>query len=85
MAGGKTVQAFSRCVNNLHQFELIVPYLKKLGQDHFKMNVRKRYLELFESVFLKTVEQSLKDEYTPEVKKAYIKFYSMLKKYMIGD
>mmetsp|Transcript_6754 Transcript_6754/g.10865 ORF Transcript_6754/g.10865 Transcript_6754/m.10865 type:complete len:164 (+) Transcript_6754:325-816(+) len=85
MAGAKTIQLLTRCVNNMGTFELIAPALKSLGQDHVKMNIRRQYLDLFEDVFIKTLSQVLRDEWNSELKRIFTKLYTLVKNTMMGD
>ncbi len=74
----KLMKMLSTAVTNLHQVELIIPAVEDLGRRHVDYGVVDEHYDSVGSALLWTLEQGLKDDFTPEVKDAWTETYSTL-------
>ena len=74
----KLLKMLSTAVNNLHQVEQIIPAVRDLGRRHVDYGVKDEHYDTVGSALLWTLEQGLKDEFTPEVKDAWTETYTTL-------
>lgn len=74
----KLMKMLSTAVNNLHQVEQIIPAVQDLGRRHVDYGVKDEHYDTVGSALLWTLEQGLKDDFTPEVKEAWTETYTTL-------
>ncbi|GJM02647.1 MAG: hemoglobin [Rhodomicrobium sp.] len=74
----KLMKMLSTAVTNLHQVELIIPAVEDLGRRHVDYGVVDEHYDTVGSALLWTLEQGLKDDFTPEVKEAWTETYTTL-------
>jgi hemoglobin-like flavoprotein len=70
--GHKLMQMIALAVSKLHEPEVLVPALQKLGQRHMDCVLRDAHFELVQTALLKTLRQVLGVAFTPDVEAAWI-------------
>lgn len=65
-------------VEGLNNPQIIIPAVQELGKRHYEYNVRDEDYELFKESLLYAIEKVLGDEFTPDLKSAWNKFYDVL-------
>lgn len=82
--GRKLMDILKVAVNGLDNLDKIVPMVKVLGQRHAEFGVQDAHYATVAQALLWTLEQGLKDDFTPEVKDAWTNVYTLLAETMIG-
>lgn len=82
--GRKLMDILKVAVNGLDNLDKIVPVVKALGQRHAEFGVQDAHYATVAQALLWTLEQGLKDDFTPEVKDAWTNVYTLLAETMIG-
>jgi len=71
----KLMQALAAVVNGLDNLEPLIPVLETLGRNHVRYGVIDRHYDTVGAALLWTLEQGLKDAWTPAAKAAWITAY----------
>lgn len=71
----KLVAALAAVVNGLDNLEPLIPVLENLGRNHVRYGVADTHYETVGAALLWTLEQGLKDAWTPAVKAAWTAAY----------
>lgn len=74
----KLLQMLTTAVTNLHQVEKIIPAVQDLGRKHVDYGVKDEHYDTVGAALIWTLEQGLKDDFTPEVKEAWVETYGTL-------
>jgi hemoglobin-like flavoprotein len=74
----KLVAALMAVVSSLDDLSTIVPTLRSLGQKHLQYGVTAAHYDTVATALLRTLEQALGDEVTPEVKAAWTVAYALI-------
>jgi hemoglobin-like flavoprotein len=74
----KLMQALAFVINGLDQTEKLVPTIQTLGRSHVRYGVTDTHYDSVGSALLWTLEQGLKDAWTPAVKEAWIAAYTLV-------
>jgi hemoglobin-like flavoprotein len=80
--GAKLMQMITAAVNGLNRLEALLPVVRQLGARHGTYGVRDEHYDTVATALLWTLEQGLQDEFTAEVKAAWIKVYGVLSQVM---
>lgn len=78
----KLMSMIGTAVNNLHQVEKIVPAVQDLGRRHVAYGVTADHYKPVGEALIWTLEKGLGDQFTPEVKAAWIETYTTLQNVM---
>jgi hemoglobin-like flavoprotein len=78
----KLAQTISMAVRSLNRFEAYLPNLKALGQKHITYGISTDMYAYVGEALIWTLEQSLGNEFTAEVKEAWEKIYALLTEVM---
>jgi hemoglobin-like flavoprotein len=70
-------------VSKLNQLETLIPQVQQLGVRHNQYGATPVHYEVVGECLLQTLEEKLQDQWTPEVKDAWITAYNALKNVMI--
>jgi hemoglobin-like flavoprotein len=76
--GRKLMQTLATAVGALHNLEAIIPVVEQLGRRHIAYGVKKEQYDTVGQALLWTLEQGLGADFTPEVKEAWTKVYTLL-------
>lgn len=74
----KLMQMLGTVVTNLHQVETVVPAAEELGKRHVAYGVKDAHYDAVGSALLDTLQKGLGDDFTPEVKSAWVSAYTTL-------
>ena len=74
----KLMQALAFVINGLDQTEKLVPTIQTLGRNHVHYGVTDNHYDSVGSALLWTLEQGLKDAWTPPVKDAWVAAYTLV-------
>lgn len=80
--GTKLMQMMSAAVRGLDRMDALLPVLRELGMRHVAYGVRDEHYGTVATALLWTLERALRDDFTPEVKSAWIKTYGVLSQSM---
>lgn len=80
--GAKLMQMINAAVRGLDRLDALLPVVRELGMRHIAYGVRDEHYGTVGSALLWTLEQALQDDFTPEVKSAWIKAYGVLSQTM---
>jgi len=80
--GTKLMQMISAAVRGLDRLDALLPVVRDLGMKHLAYGVRDEHYGTVGSALLWTLEQALQEDFTPEVKSAWIKTYGVLSQTM---
>ncbi|MEH2536215.1 MULTISPECIES: globin family protein [unclassified Bradyrhizobium] len=72
----KLVQALSAVINSVDDLPSLVPTLEILGRNHIRYGVEDRHYDTVGAALLWTLEQGLKEAWTPAAKSAWVVAYS---------
>ena len=76
--GAKLMQMITTAVGSLHRLDALLPAVRQLGMRHGAYGVRDEDYDTVATALLWTLEQGLREEFTPAVKAAWIKTYGVL-------
>lgn len=76
--GQKLMAMISTAVNGLDRLDSIVPAVQDLGRRHVSYGVKDADYDTVGGALLWTLEQGLGDAFTPQVKEAWVKAYTLL-------
>jgi hemoglobin-like flavoprotein len=74
----KLMQALAFVVGGLEKTEQLVPTIQSLGRSHVRYGVTDKHYDSVGSALLWTLEQGLKEAWTPAVKDAWIAAYTLV-------
>lgn len=80
--GAKFLQMITAAVRGLDRLDALLPVVRELGTRHAAYGVRDEHYGTVGMALLWTLEQALRDDFTPEVKSAWIKTYGVLSQTM---
>jgi hemoglobin-like flavoprotein len=80
--GTKLMQMITAAVRGLDRLDALLPVVRELGVRHIAYGVRDEHYGTVGSALLWTLEHALQDDFTPEVKSAWIKAYGVLSQTM---
>lgn len=80
--GLKLTAMITAAVNGLKRLDAIVPAVQALGRRHAGYGVIDSHYDTVASALVWTLEQGLGDNFTPEVRDAWISVYNLLAKTM---
>jgi hemoglobin-like flavoprotein len=72
----KLMQALAFVIGGLDKVEQLVPTIQTLGRNHVRYGVTDTHYDSVGAALLWTLEQGLKDAWTPDVKNAWIAAYT---------
>ena len=72
----KLMQAIAAVINGVDNLDSLVPTLQNLGRNHGRYGVTDRHYETVGAALLWTLEQGLKEAWTPAAKSAWTAAYS---------
>ena len=81
--GKKLMSMIGTAVNSLDKLETIVPAVQDLGKRHVGYGVTKEMYATVAEALLETLEVGLGDDFTPEVKEAWVVTYTVLADTMV--
>ncbi len=81
--GIKLFQVISFAVCSLDNLDELLPLLHDLGRRHVKYGTQEHHYAYISDSFIWTLEKVLKDEFTPEIKQAWLDTYSLMSAAMI--
>jgi hemoglobin-like flavoprotein len=76
------MQMVTAAVRGLDRLDALLPVVRELGSRHGAYGVRDEHYGTVATALLWTLEQGLGEEFTPEVKSAWIKTYGVLSQTM---
>jgi methyl-accepting chemotaxis protein len=79
----KLMQMISAAVGKLNDLDFLVPVLQQLGQRHGTYGVVPAHYATVGGALLKTLEQGLGADFTPDVKQAWTAVYTVMSDVMI--
>lgn len=82
--GRKLMATLYLAVNSLDNLEAIIPELESSGRRHAGYGVEEKDYDTVATALLWTLERGLGDDFTPEVRAAWIAVYSLLANTMKG-
>src|SRR5688500_13947939 len=74
----KLMQALAFVINGLERTEQLVPTIQSLGRNHVRYGVTDAHYDSVGSALLWTLEQGLKEAWTPSVKDAWVAAYTLV-------
>ncbi len=79
---GKLMGMLATAVNNLHDVDSIIPAVQDLGKRHVAYGVTDAHYKPVGEALIYTLEKGLGDDFTPEVKEAWVTTYTTLQNVM---
>lgn len=76
--GKKLMNAINLAMRSLDRFEAIEQKIRELGARHYHYGVRDKHYETVANALLWTLQQGLGDQFTPEVRAAWVDMYKRL-------
>lgn len=74
----KLMSMLATAVTNLHQIDQIIEPVKQLGANHVNYGVTDKHYDIVGEALIWTLQEGLKDDFTEEVKEAWITTYTTL-------
>ena len=74
----KLMAVLATAVNNLHQVDQIIDTVKQLGAKHVDYGVKDAHYDKVGEALIWTLQEGLKDDFTPEVKDAWVETYTTI-------
>jgi hemoglobin-like flavoprotein len=74
----KLMQALAFVIGGLDKVEQLVPTIQTLGRNHVRYGVTDTHYDSVGAALLWTLEQGLKDAWTPAVKDAWVAAYTLV-------
>ncbi|MBU1210079.1 MAG: hemin receptor [Alphaproteobacteria bacterium] len=78
----KLMGMLATAVTNLHQVDTIIPAVQELGRKHVGYGVKDAHYKPVGEALIYTLEKGLGDDFTPEVKEAWVTTYTTLQNVM---
>lgn len=82
--GRRLMAMIDMAVVNLHQLDQVIPEIRASGVRHVGYGVKPEHYQTVGAALLWMLEQGLKEDFTPEVKTAWISVYGALSSTMIA-
>jgi len=82
--GAMLMTSLELAVSSLDDMEGILPSVQALGERHMSYGVKREYYPYAKESFLWALEQHLKDEFSPALKRAWSEAFDTLIEMMIG-
>lgn len=82
--GKKLINMFNVAVVMLNNMETLTPILQGLAQNHVYYGVQDEHYQTVEVALLKTLEQGLGEDFTPDVIDAWSEVYGFMAEVMIA-
>lgn len=76
--GKKLIEMISVAVSKLTELNVLIPVLQNLGKRHGGYGVQDSHYDTVAAALIKTLEQGLGDDFTPETKGAWVEVYSVM-------
>ncbi len=76
--GAKLMQMIGVAVGKLDEIPVLLPMLRNLGRRHAGYGVKDHHYETVAAALLSTLAKGLGDEFTPEVRAAWIQVYGVI-------
>ncbi len=76
--GKKLMMTLNVAVNGLDRLEDLLPQIEKLGRNHVSYGVKDKHYDTVAQALLWTLEKGLGEEFTPEVKDAWVSVYTII-------
>lgn len=76
--GKKLMTMIATAVNGLSNLEAIVPAVQDLGKRHVEYGVEASHYDTVGAALIDTLQAGLGDDFTPEVKAAWVEVYTVL-------
>jgi hemoglobin-like flavoprotein len=83
--GRKLMSALQMVVGSLYRLDKIVPAIQNLGRRHAAYGVRPEHYQTVAVAVLGMLEKQLGEEFTPEVKAAWVAAYTLVAETMIAS
>ena len=80
--GARLMQMITTAVGTLNRIDVLLPVVRVLGQRHSTYGVRDEHYDTVATALLWTLEQGLREHFTPEVKAAWTRVYGVLSQVM---
>lgn len=64
--------------DGLNNPQIIIPAIQQMGMRHFEYGVENKHYELFQKALLSAIKDTLGKDFTPEVKAAWTKLYTVM-------
>jgi hemoglobin-like flavoprotein len=74
----KLMRMLGTAVTNLHRVEAIVPVVQDLGRRHVAYGVNDAHYDTVAAALIWTLEQGLGEDFTPDLKDAWVTAYTTL-------
>lgn len=74
----KLMQTLGVAVNNLHQVETILPTIEDLAKKHVGYGVKDEHYDTVGEALIFTLDKGLGEEFTPDVKDAWVETYTLV-------
>ena len=74
----KLMQALAFVIGGLDKTEQLLPTIQSLGRNHVRYGVTDKHYDSVGAALLWTLEQGLKDAWTPAVKDAWVAAYTLV-------
>jgi len=74
----KLMQALAFVISGLDRTEQLLPAIQGLGRTHLRYGVTEQHYDSVGAALLWTLEQGLKDGWTPAVKEAWVAAYTLV-------
>lgn len=81
--GNKLMTMLSAAVAGLSNIEALIPVLQDLGKRHVAYRVEKSHYDTVGAALIGTLAVGLGDDFTPEVKQAWVDVYGVMSSVMI--
>lgn len=78
----KLMGMLGTAVTNLHQVDTIIPAVQELGRKHVAYGVKDAHYKPVGEALIYTLEKGLGEDFTPEVKDAWVTTYKTLQSVM---
>jgi len=85
LQGRKLMEMLTYLVGSLADLEEIIPAIEGLAKRHVAYGIKNEYYQFVGESLIFTLEKGLADEFTPEVKEAWVALYTLLSKTMIDS
>lgn len=76
--GAAVVNTVGIAVAGLRDFESLVPLIQVLGRRHLGLGLAAEHFELVGAELIHTLEMGLGDQFTPEVREAWLNMYELV-------
>ena len=76
--GRKLMSTLGVAVGSLDNLDALLPVLQNLGRGHVAYGVQDSHYDTVGAALLWTLEQGLGDDFTPELKDAWVEFYTIV-------